>query len=165
MHAVPDEAPVFFLAIDPGKATGWAALTPSDPWDEGGFAFGEITGRFEFYEAIRTWTSAGAVPEIVIEDYVFDANTHKKSRQVDALRIIGYLEGLAYFNGWQYTIQDRSRRKFATDDKLDALGWDPTTKAGHAREATRHLLVYLLSRYGNPGQVGHDLLTRIMETR
>jgi hypothetical protein len=156
--SVPDEQTFFFLAIDPGKATGFA-------WFNGEqFGFGEIVGRFDFYEAFRMWSSAGAIPEVVIEDYVLDQNTHKKSRQVDALRIIGYIEGLCEQHGWPFEIQDRSKRAFADDGKLRALGWEATTPDGHAREAARHLLTYLVRKYGKPGQVGHDLLNKIMES-
>lgn len=155
--AVPDHPPTFYLAIDPGKATGWAALSGDE------FNFGEVEGRYEFYQALRWWTSAGAIPEVVIEDWDFDANTHKKSRQVDAMRIIGYVEGLCQANGWPFETQSRAKRGFADDAKLKALGWEATTEAGHAREAARHLLTYLVRKYGKPGQLGHDLLTQIVE--
>jgi hypothetical protein len=159
--AVPEHPPTFYLAIDPGKATGWAAYTLAT--DGGEFAFGEVEGRYEFYQALRWWMSAGAIPEVVIEDWDFDADTHKKSRQVDAMRIIGYVEGLCQANGWPFEVQSRAKRKFADDAKLRALGWEATTEAGHAREAARHLLTYLVRKYGKPGQLGHDLLTKIVE--
>lgn len=156
--SVPDTPPRFFLAIDPGKATGYAW------WNGEQFGFGEITGRFEFEKALRDWCSTGAVPEIVIESWEIDRDTHKKSAQVDAWRIIGYVEGLAYQNGWPFEVQPRAKRGFADDAKLRALGWEATTAAGHAREAARHLLTYLARRHGKPGQVGHDLLLKIMES-
>lgn len=156
---VPDEPPLFYLAIDPGLATGVAWLDA-----EGRFGFTEIEGRFAFEERLRLWSSTGAVPEIVIESWEIDRDTHKKSAQVDAWRIIGYVEGLAHQHGWTFEVQPRAKRKFADDAKLKALGWEATTSDGHAREAARHLLTYLVRKYGKPGQIGHDLLLKIMET-
>jgi hypothetical protein len=156
--SVPEHPPTFYLAIDPGLATGLAWLDA-----EGVFGCTEITGRFNFYSAFRTWSSTGALPEVVIESWEIDQDTHKKSAQVDAWRIIGYIEGLCQQNNWAFEVQPRAKRKFADDAKLAALGWECSTPAGHAREAARHLLTYLVRTYGKPGQLGHDLLVRIVE--
>jgi hypothetical protein len=160
MTSVPDEAPWFILALDPGKTTGYAWLDSS-----GAFGYGEIEGRFAVYSALRQWAAAGARPEIVIEEFTVRGETHKMSRQPDPWAIIGYVEGLCDQHGWSFDTQTPGQAKgFATDDKLRAMGWEATTKGGHARDAARHLLTYLARKYGKPGQLGHDLLRSIMET-
>lgn len=158
MTLLPSTPPRFVLAIDPGKATGLAWVST-----EGEYGYAEVEGRFNLYAQVREWASTGAIPEIVIEDYTVDDQTANKSRQVDAWRIIGYLEGVAEQNGWPFTIQDRGVRGFGSDAKLAALGWNPRTKGGHAREATRHLLTYLVRHHGGPDQLGAVLLRKIMD--
>lgn len=156
---VPDETPWFILALDPGKTTGYAWFDST-----GHFGYGEIEGRFKVYAALRQWSSAGARPEIVIESWSVRDDTTKMSRQDDPYLIIGYVEGLCEANGWAFSTQTPGQAKgFATDDKLHAIGWEATTKGGHARDASRHLLTYLSRKYGKPGQYGHDLLKTIME--
>jgi hypothetical protein len=160
VNSVPDHPPTFYLAIDPGLTTGWASLTLPDA-----FAFGEIRGRFELYQSLRLWSSTGAVPEVVIEEFTVRKDTHKMSPQPDPWRIIGYVEGLCDQNGWRFSTQTPGQAKgFGDDRKLKALGWEATTKGGHARDAARHLLTYLTRKYGKPGEVGHDLLVKIMES-
>lgn len=158
LAGVPDDPPRFVLAVDPGKTTGYAWLDSED-----NFGYGEVEGRFDFYRLVREWTSTGAVPEIVCESWSVTEETHKKSTQQDPYLMWGYLEGLCDANGWTFDTQQPAQKAFGTDEKLKAIGWEATTKGGHARDASRHLLLYLTRRHGKPGQVGHDLLTRIME--
>lgn len=157
------DPPRFYLALDPGKTTGCAWLVPGEE-GHGEFGFREIVGRFELYRALRDWASAGMIPEIVMEEWTVRADTAKLSTQVDPHRIIGYVEGLADQHGWPFSLQTPAQGKsFGTDAKLQALGWSATTKGGHARDAARHLLTYLVRRYGHQGGVGYELMQRIVE--
>lgn len=159
VKAVPDQAEKFYIAIDPGKTTGVAWLTA-----DGTFGYGEALGRFEFYRQLRSWTDTGMRPEIVIEDWQVRADTAKLSSQVDPHRIIGYVEGWAEVNGYAFSLQTPGQAKsFGTDSKLRKLDWLATTPGGHARDAARHLLTYLVRRYPGEGQLGATLLARIME--
>jgi hypothetical protein len=103
--------------------------------------------------------------EIVIEDWQVRADTAKLSSQVDPHRIIGWVEGWAYWNGYPFSLQTPGQAKsFGTDSKLRAVGWEATTKGGHARDAARHLLTYLVRRYPGQGQIGGELKRKIMES-
>lgn len=158
MKPVPADQTVVYLAIDPGKTTGVAWLV------DGEFGFGEALGRFEFYRQLRTWTSLGHRLEIVCEDWNVRADTAKKTAQADPWRIIGYVEGWADQLGIEFTLQPPgSAKSFGTDQKLRILGWEATTPGGHARDAARHLLTYLVRRYPGDDQVGGRLLTTLME--
>lgn len=158
MNVVLDPPHLFYLALDPGKTTGVAWLV------DGEFGFREVVGRFDLYALLREWSSGGMIPEIVVEEWTVRADTAKLSTQVDPHRIIGYVEGLAQHNGWPFSLQTPAQAKsFGTDSKLAKLGWSATTKGGHARDAARHLLTYLVRRYPGQGQLGAELLTRIME--
>jgi hypothetical protein len=160
MIAVEPDPGRVFLALDPGKTTGVAWLTPGN-----GFGFMEVAGRFNLYVQLREWASTGMVPEIVIEDWQVRADTAKLSSQVDPHRIIGWVEGWAYWNGYPFSLQTPGQAKsFGTDSKLRAVGWEATTKGGHARDAARHLLTYLVRRYPGQGQIGGELKRKIMES-
>lgn len=149
------------VALDPGKTTGWAVYHCIT----GLMQFGETAGRFAVYSWVRELAEKGVSPEVVIENWTVRPDTHKMSTQVDPHRIIGYVEGLCEANGWPFTTQMPGEAKsFATDSKLKALGWEATTKGGHARDAARHLLTYMVNRYKHPGEPGHALLLKIAET-
>lgn len=161
---VLDQPPRFYLALDPGKTTGCAWLVPDPAAGTAEFGYREVVGRFELYALLRDWASSGMVPEIVIEEWQVRADTAKLSSQVDPHRIIGYVEGLANQHGWPFTLQTPAQGKsFGTDEKLRLLGWEATTKGGHARDAARHLLTYLVRRYAGEGQIGYKLLGKIMQ--
>jgi hypothetical protein len=158
MIAVEPDPGRFYLALDPGKTTGVAWLARGD-----GFGFMEVAGRFNLYVQLREWTSTGMIPEIVCEDWQVRADTAKLSSQVDPHRIIGWVEGWAHWNGYPFSLQTPGQAKsFATDEKLAKLGWSATTKGGHARDAARHLLTYLVRRYATEGGIGYGLMQELM---
>lgn len=140
------------LAVDPGLVTGWACL--SSP----GFKSGQVEGRFAFYNLFDGYGPAPWFDRVICEDFIISERTLKASRQADPHRIIGYLEGRCHALGIEFYLQTPARAKsFATNDKLAAVGWRNPTKGGHADDAARHLLTWLVSR----PQEGKDLRARL----
>jgi len=143
------------IAIDPGAVTGWAEFREGRP-----LRTLEIAGRHSVYEEFiwgteESWYIRGDT-EVVCEDYIISARTVKVTPQKDPLYIIGWLEGECHRCNIPFTLQTPSQAKsFATDDKLKYLGWYTPTKDGHANDASRHLLTYLVNKYP---KVGRDLL-------
>ena len=71
------------LAVDPGGTTGWML------WDSGLLDWGE-DGREEFYATLGGLVDF-ELDAIVCERYTISSNTLKKTRQHDALELIGVL--------------------------------------------------------------------------
>jgi hypothetical protein len=144
-----------YLAIDPGLTTGVAH------YDTRTREFGslEIEGRHNLYDylagdwtlgieprAYRVWAEHGIVypPVLIVEDWTVRGDTHRFTRQDDPHRIIGALDYLAYTHDVPMRLQTPAEAKrFATNDKLRALGWYEGGE-GHADDAARHLLVALV---------------------
>jgi hypothetical protein len=83
--------------------------------------------------------------ELVIEKFTITNETAKKSRQYDALNIIGVFRHYSYMSDWPLTLQSPgSAKKLGTDDRLKDLGWYTPGK-GHANDAARHLLLYCVN--------------------
>ena len=132
-----DERPTV-IAVDPGLTTGWAALYP-----DGEFRSGETKGPYEFLRTVHRLVSDGAFSwQLVVERYTITPETIKKSRQTDALEIIGALKYFArhYNAGWAMQMPSEAKA-FATDAKLRRVGWYQQG-LGHANDASRHLLCY-----------------------
>lgn len=132
------------LSIDPGNVTGVAT------YHRGSVETRELP-KGETYEYVTDlvdyhYDNFSAI-EVVAERFVISQRTIRSERQGDALDILGYLDGLCYLKQVPLTLQTAAQAKsFATDDKLRRLGWYQKTKDGHANDACRHLLVYLVTR-------------------
>jgi hypothetical protein len=131
------------LSIDPGNVTGLALYFPT----AGSLVTKELR-KDETYQYIDDVVgSSWYMVEIVAERFVISQRTIKSERQGDALDILGYLDSVRCLRGVPLTLQTAAQAKsFATDDKLRRLGWYQKTKDGHANDACRHLLVYLVSK-------------------
>jgi hypothetical protein len=141
------ETMTIYLALDPGLTTGVA-------WYDirsGEFASLEVHGRHELYRYLRSdWgfpsvdgVAACGSPIVIIERWDVRKNTHQLTNQDDVRYIIGAVEYVCHMTGLDYREQRPAEaKKFATDDKLRALGWYSGGE-GHADDAARHLLVAL----------------------
>lgn len=153
------------IALDPGLTTGVAFKAP----DREPVAL-QIAGRLEVYswvnESIRAEVEYQGRPRpiIVVERFTINSNTAQKSQQLDPLYIIGTVEYLALLNGCPFRLQSPSQAKsFATDAKLKAAGWWVPGQ-DHARDALRHLMVFLcLHRKSCPELGGDEILSRIVK--
>jgi len=133
------------LAIDPGGTTGVAWLTMDSEDGKHVFGSSEVDGGFDgfvngFHDQLL---NAFLVVALVVEDFIINTGTVKKTQQTDPWAIIGYLRGWALRTNTMMALQTPATAKgFGTDTKLKHLGWHRPSKGGHANDAARHLLVY-----------------------
>lgn len=139
------------IAIDPGKTTGWAA------WNSETDKF--LAGQMPLFEFLYWYeTSMTGDFETVVESYIITAGTLTKSRQYWSLEGIGAIKYLAERDGRKVTMQSPAEaKKFATPEKLKAVGWWVPGK-DHAQDAARHLLVFVVR---HAKELGFDV-SRIM---
>lgn len=84
---------------------------------------------------------------MVCERYIINARTAKVSQAPWSLEQIGCLRYLCRRSGVQFHLQNASdAKRFGTEARLNDLGWRRPRGAGHARDAQRHLLVFLTRR-------------------
>lgn len=133
-----DASGLTIVAVDPGKMTGWAMLKLGE------FSSGQTVGS-AFLIWIDEALQGGLMPSIVCEDFIYTAQTAKKSRQTWSTESIGVLRFLADKYRVSFTLQPPvDAKKFSTNDKLKQLDWYTPTKGGHANDAARHLLLYCI---------------------
>lgn len=128
------------LAIDPGGTTGMAHLR------KGGFDSWEIPGGLEgFAEHWLMGTPARHHYDfIVIEKFTIMASTLRKTREYDALEIVGLVKATCHVHGPTLRLQTATQGKsFGTDAKLKALKWWDSSPGGHRNDAARHLVTFL----------------------
>lgn len=83
--------------------------------------------------------------EVVIEKFTITTQTGKKSQQPFSLKLIGAIEYLCYRYDVMCTEQTPAEAKnFSTNDKLRNLELWHVGGAGHANDAMRHILVYMV---------------------
>lgn len=134
--------PQYVMWIDPGLASGWAAYD----YAAQSFVCGEeeLTGMGERIRAVAT---AIPVEQLAVgcEDYLSlgGPGTPRYSHQV-----IGMVTRMAYEYGFtMLPLVPSSMRKLASIGKLKKLGWYKPTPGGHAIDASRHLLAYMLRNH------------------
>ena len=125
------------LAVDPGKTTGWAYYR----YDMGLADYGE----YDFEQFVR-WVDRNKadLDTVVCERYIITGATAVKSQQPEALQVIGFLRGISITEDSSFILQmPNDAKRFATDERLDEVGWLFPGGKGHSRDAARHLLLYL----------------------
>ena len=144
------------LAVDPGGTTGWILWSNEngnsvfanpciDAWGE--------CDRENFYEVLDDMSSTD-LAVIVCERYTITGNTLKKSRQYDALELIGMLRHESWVRGIPFVLQAQNP-KFSTNARLKACGL--YVKGDHGRSAARQLLLYLVKNDIDPGASPEEL--------
>lgn len=133
------------IAVDPGKTVGAAV------WSERREL--EHHGQCDSFDFLA-WAEA-VIPtyapwelHVVCERYRLGPESLKKQADFNwATDVIGCLRFWCRKYEVPFVVQDPSHAKsFSTDEKLKKLGWYLPTKGGHANDAARHLLVYLVDQ-------------------
>lgn len=152
----PEEG-IVTVAIDPGLVTGIAVYH----WPKGHFASEQVEGRFDLYKRLNMMMESGFQMEFVAERFTITAQTAQKSPQYDALYIIGHVEAVCYASGIPFALQTPTQAKaFSTDEKLKRLGWYKPTIGGHANDAARHMLRWLVTARLDRG--GREILEALV---
>ena len=125
------------LAIDPGSTTGlcWSPHTR-----EANYWLGE-TPHIEFQDALPSFTG---IEVIVLESFIIDAHTHKKTREgiQDTIDTIGAVKYIARKNGWRTVLQAPGERLRISDDELKEWGLWMKGGGGHANQAAKHMALF-----------------------
>lgn len=142
------------LSLDPGKATGISEFhrdrvdTPSGS---------RVTDSHRawcvpYHEALEyaeQQIAHGYADLVVCEDFVISSRTLKTGsdgwRRGAELEFIGVVRWLCSKHDVELVLRTPDLRKFATDEKLVRYGWW-TKGLDHPREASRHLMTYLVER-------------------
>lgn len=135
------------VAIDPGKATGFAAFDIS-----GGVPV--LLGSWEldieeFYDMLESSLAHYQDDvEVVIESFKITPATGKLSDAPWSLENIGVTRFLCRKYGAKLTLQPPSRAKdFVPNDRLKALEIWHVGGEGHARDALRHGVLYMVEQH------------------
>lgn len=130
------------LAVDPGKTTGWVIYQEGEDLEFGQSAFEPFVKKVErVQQGISSY-----IDTIVCERFTINTFTTKNSNQTDALEVIGYLKSVAVRYQTRFLLQMPSSAKtFATDERLKDAGLYIVGQ-DHARDAARHLLLYLTQK-------------------
>ena len=135
------------IAFDPGKATG-VARYEEGAWYVSYQLDGGWAGQMPYLKRID-WIN---IDHVICESFTVNAGTAKKdpSAYPDVFSLIGTIRYLAWANGAEFHFQTPAEAKsFATNDKLRKLGWYKGG-AGHADDASRHLLTFLAKNNYRP---------------
>lgn len=128
--------PVRVLAVDPGLRSGLAY------WHEGEF-HAEIEDPMDTLDLV--WRAfAQGVSYVVVEAYTITAATAQKSQQHWSLELIGAIRWMAHQFERGFVLQKPADAKnFMPDQRLKEIGFYTPGKEDHARDAARHLGLYL----------------------
>lgn len=137
------------LAIDPGKTTGWA-IWQHNEWS---------AGEHEDWYVMCHWLEEihHHFPVMICESFHITAATGKKSPQPWSLEMIGVVKFLRWNRGMAKPVfqSPGDAMSFATNEKLKKAGMYSVGQE-HARDASRHLLLYLVR---NSHEIGFDVAT------
>jgi hypothetical protein len=143
------------VAVDPGKTTGVAVWT-------GGL--GAVSCQFEDKHEFYQWAELHVTTQttFVVENFV--PRKGALTWVPDSLHIIGWIEGRVWQWGYpKFVLQSPAQAKsFATDDKLRRLGWWVPGQ-DHARDALRHLVVFLCTTAEGRALGGDEVLKKLVE--
>lgn len=138
----------YLLAVDPGLASGVSMFNITDPVNPELIWYNEMS-IVEFYETIPGMIEdiQGSL-QVVCENFLITLATAKKSPAPWSLNLIGILQYFCWLNDVEMTLQKPEERKFATDEKIKALGFEFKRKNGHVTESVRHAIVWMVHRNG-----------------
>lgn len=128
------------MAVDPGGITGYVI------WTDGERVENELKAN-EFVQFIADLVEQNKIDCIVCERFIVTSQTGKFSQANWSLEQIGVLKFLSARFHISFVLQNVSdAKRFASDERLNSVGWTKPKGAGHARDAQRHLLLYLVNQ-------------------
>lgn len=150
----------YLLCLDPGLASGVAVLETSELQEDRAGAVSIIESGELQPKELNAWLLAWfnraveekAGLECVCENFLITPQTGKNSTADWSLKKIGVLEFLGEMYSVNVTLQTPAAAKSFVDNKrLRALGLWHKGGAGHANDALRHGVLYLVDKRGwNP---------------
>ena len=99
----------------------------------------------QFLRQAAEFIEAGEVSHVVCERFIISSQTGKFSQAPWSLEQIGVLRFLCDRHDIPFTLQNVSdAKRFATEERLKHIKWKRPKGDGHARDAQRHLLLFLV---------------------
>lgn len=134
----------YLLSVDPGLMTGVCLIDLKNPDDPVPVWSTEVTIE-QFHDGIADLI-AQEETHVVYEKYTITEETGKLSEQPWSLHLIGVMNYLCYLNGKTPDVQLPSQKPFATSEKMQKVGFWHVGDAGHANDAFKHALVWIVER-------------------
>lgn len=135
--------PLRLFAVDPGGTTGFAYYDEEADF----FQSYQQEGYDDAAEIIWNMAVLNQPSAMICEAFVIRQNTHKLDAGAfnQTTDLIGACRLTAFRNEIPFVRQTPAEAKsIATDAKIKALRWYRATPGGHANDAARHLLCYLI---------------------
>jgi hypothetical protein len=130
------------IAIDPGDLSGWAVIET----ENGRIIESDELTEFEVSDSVEYWLKREPDVTIVMEKFTITTETAKKSPQPTAMYIIGAVRFL--YNKYQDKVvplqTPADAKSFSTNEKLKAVGLWHVGGEGHAKDALRHALLWMV---------------------
>jgi hypothetical protein len=130
------------VAVDPGDLSGFAVV---DTEECSVLESAELT-EFEVERRVSWWLYESPDIQLVAEKFTITPETGKKSQQPTALYIIGAMRML-YWQHWERILPLQTpadAKSFSTNEKLKAVGLWHVGGEGHAKDALRHALLWMV---------------------
>lgn len=141
---MPAPLPPALLWIDPGKMTGVANLTIDSGYGSLAFSVDEYDFQAAGYMIEGTCIYWKRNLAIGWERFTITGQTHKKTRQPEAMEVIGVARYVSHKYGCQVLEPAQQHTPDVNDQaRLRALGWWKPGK-DDAQSAAAHMLNYLL---------------------
>lgn len=141
----PSVDEIDIVAVDPGKTVGVAYLDRTGNHTSWQADVGDAVQML--WRALHIWHGPNTEYKprlMVVERYQITPDTLKKTRQYDALEVIGALRYECLEHGVPFELQLKNAAfKIGTAARLRALGWYRPSKE-HANVATGHLALALV---------------------
>lgn len=143
------------IAIDPGGTTGWVEY---DLDKKEVIRSEEIPDWYDVCFRLHGFLGGDDDVTVVIEKFTISAQTIKKSRQAEPIDIIGAVKYLCKaYEAKLYFQTPAEAKSFVDNERLKVAGFWHKGGAGHALDAYRHLLLWLVKNgYFDP----RDLVTK-----
>lgn len=147
----------YLLCLDPGKASGVALLDTTSLQEDGGAPVTIVTSAELQPEDLDGWLmeqfaraiEEGAALEAVCEAFLITPQTGKNSFAPWSLMKIGVLDFLCRMYGVPFKLQTPADAKsFVSNQRLRDLELWHRGGAGHANDALRHGVLYLIRERG-----------------
>lgn len=136
--------PRYLLGIDPGKATGVCLIDLTDSVNPKPVWSYEWSVN-EFYTMIEPVIATDGVELfIACEDFRITAATAKLTEAPWSLNLIGVVQFLGLKYNRKVSLQLPSEKPFATNDRLRMVGFWHKGGEGHANDAYRHAMIWLV---------------------
>lgn len=142
------------FSCDPGKMTGAALFDVTQLRDNNGAVEKIWSAEWpetEFYENLwqlfETFRVSGVEAEVVVENFIITVQTAKLGAGPWSLKYIGAIEMLCTIHNIPFTLQQPQQKDFAPNDRIRNLGMWHRGGAGHALDAIRHGIIYLVMKH------------------